>query len=144
LARELDEAERAAKQFIEDGLSVFALDDREQWLPRFHPEVEFHFDLGFDSGTYHGRDQLFRALRQWYGAWESLELEVEDVQKRDGVFLVPVRYTGRGRGSGAEVVTRFWWVVEWQDGVVRHWHVCADEMAALDLVGARGAVDRAR
>jgi ketosteroid isomerase-like protein len=89
-----------------------SLDDPDEsvWA-LWHPDVEF--DVSKDvwgplvgGGHYRGVDGVRRWMRDLYGAWEHMELEVEElIDAGDQVVLVQC-VRGRGRLSGIEIEYR--------------------------------------
>jgi ketosteroid isomerase-like protein len=60
-----------------------------------------------DGDRYHGRDEVRREARRWFGTWEEYRFNAEEFIDAGDCVVVPLRVHGRGRGSGAEVEQYF-------------------------------------
>ena len=74
-------------------------------LSRLHPEIEWHMSLQFARGArvYRGHDgvrEVFSTFAENFDDFRTEPLEVVDTGER---LVVPVRMTGRQRGSGDPV-----------------------------------------
>ncbi len=105
---------------IREGYEALSRQDIAAWLQGVDPDVELHELAEIpDTAVYRGRE----GLRQWAEA--ALEL-VEDwrwepeefIQNSGGIVVVRVRFTARGRGSGAPVDQVIFHVLDVRDGKV--------------------------
>ena len=76
--------------------------------PLLHPdfEVDLTNSMGFDRGTYSGRDGVREFFATYWESFESVDIEVEELQEGDDALVAMIRARGRGHGSGAEVDAR--------------------------------------
>jgi ketosteroid isomerase-like protein len=68
---------------------------------------------GITGPIVRGHAALQKWLREWYGAWENIEDEVEELMDADHEVISVMTQRGSGRGSGVEVADRLAtiWVV---------------------------------
>lgn len=73
-----------------------------------HPdfEVDLSNSMGFDRGNYIGERGLQRFFQQYWDAFESISIEVEELIGTGDAIVVIIRARGRGTESGAEVDAR--------------------------------------
>ena len=93
----------------------------------FHPEMKLEtFGIGepLRGGNY---EEFVDAMRQWLGAWEKPITIVADeyIQAGDRI-LVLVRWSGRGKGSGAQIEAEGAHLWTFRDGLVVHYGVYRD------------------
>lgn len=85
----------------------------------FHPEMKAQtYGMGepIRSGSY---VEFIDNMREWLSAWERpLTIEAEDFIKVGDRILVLVHWTGRGKGSGAEIAGRGAHLWIFRDGLV--------------------------
>ena len=102
---------------------VAAFRDRD--VPRlrelFHDDAEFRSAIvAIEGGTYRGRDEIERYMRELDAVFEDWHSEDEDVvDGGNGRVVLAFRIVGHGRGSGAPVnqPIAILWTLE--DGRVR-------------------------
>jgi ketosteroid isomerase-like protein len=69
-----------------------------------HPDIEYVIADGPTPGHWTGLAGLAEGWRTWLTAWEDYSVEPEEYRELDDErVFVPVRFRGRGRGSGVEV-----------------------------------------
>ncbi len=88
----------------------------------FHPEMKAEsFGMGepIRSESY---DRFIDTMREWLSTWERpLTIEAEEFIPSGDKVLALVHWTGRGKGSGAEIEGRGAHLWTFRDGlVVRH------------------------
>jgi len=92
-----------------------------------------------DGGVYHGRAGVRDFYAHWFGAWEELQIEPEQIiDAGDDDVLVIVRIQGRGRESRANVAMRAADVMTLEGGeVIRQvgYPVASEALAALGRPG---------
>jgi ketosteroid isomerase-like protein len=74
-----------------------------------HADMEFDWSdsIGPLRGIYRGREGVARFWSETWDAWETFELEVEEViDHGPNRFVTPTTVRGRGKGSGVEVEAR--------------------------------------
>jgi ketosteroid isomerase-like protein len=85
----------------------------------FHPEMKAEtIGMGepIRSGSY---DEFIDNMREWLSTWERpLTIEAEDFIQVGDRILVLVHWTGRGKGSGAEIEGRGAHLWIFRDGLV--------------------------
>ena len=96
-------------------LEALMADDVVAIIPREMP----------NDGVYEGRDGFWRMLSQWTEPWEEFRSEPLDFIEVGDQVVVPVRSTGRGRGSGIEVEAEQAHRFELRDGRMIRWQLYA-------------------
>jgi len=88
-------------------------------------------------GSFEGVEAIRSFLKDWFGAFEEYQVDVEEaVDLGGGVIFAVVDATGRPMGLDASVEQRRGWAVLWRNGkVVR-------AASYLDLDHARAAAER--
>jgi ketosteroid isomerase-like protein len=61
---------------------------------------------GITGRVVRGHDALRKWLREWYGAWENIQDELEELIDADHEVISVMVQRGQGRGSGIEVADR--------------------------------------
>src|SRR5437899_7782209 len=73
-------------------------------IAAFDPKVALDQSRVLDGGVSHGHDGVRAYFRRWFGTWEGLEITPERfIDVDDNRVLVLLKFTGRGKGSGARV-----------------------------------------
>ncbi|HEY6671118.1 MAG TPA: nuclear transport factor 2 family protein, partial [Solirubrobacterales bacterium] len=76
-------------------------------------------------------------FERWASAWEDLQVTAEEFLDAGDCVLVTEHHRGRGRGSGIEVDTRFYYVYTVCDGKVVRADEYAERAEALEAAGLR-------
>jgi ketosteroid isomerase-like protein len=95
-----------SQENVEVILGVFEAVGRGAWddaLAPFDPDVVLDQTRMPDGGVYHGLDDLRRFFTRWFGAWEGLSIENEQVIDCGNRVIAITRLRGRGRHTGADV-----------------------------------------
>jgi ketosteroid isomerase-like protein len=93
---------------VRRGYEAYNAGDLEAVLDLFDPEIEVWASPDMlNSGTYRGHEGWLRWISQWNDAWESFHMEVDEIVPVGEHHVVArIHASGRGRGSGVEVVLR--------------------------------------
>jgi ketosteroid isomerase-like protein len=80
--------------------------DIEEWLTFFHPAAQTSDRLTVAGmGTEEqDLDVLRREVKQWHEIFDDFHIEVVELVDLDELVLAEIRFHGRGRASGADVV----------------------------------------
>src|SRR5881227_1556735 len=118
---------------------VIAASQRGDWdtaLGAYDPEVELDQRRMPDGGIYHGPDGVPEFYAAWFGSWDDLRIELEDVRGLpDGRVISVLRLRGRGKASGVEVAMAPADVWTLRDGKVVQMTGYPDRAEALAAVG---------
>jgi ketosteroid isomerase-like protein len=88
-----------------------------------------------------GPEELREFWEAFFGQWEKWRMDPgEPVESQDGKVLVPVRFTGRGRGSGVPIEWNYFQVWEFAgDGRPLRISNIRDEAVAREAAGLPAA-----
>jgi len=116
---------------------AFNRGDNEGALQFMHPEIEWRTYLvpGPGGGTYRGHDGVRQLWTDVRTIFEDFRNEAEDFFTEQNRVVVFVRFTGRGRGSGADVEARLAHLFEFEDDLVRRVRTYEERDAALAAAG---------
>lgn len=103
------------------------------------PDIEF--DLSASAGTfagiYRGRTAVRRLWAAWSEVFSHMRWEEEEFIDAGDAVILPVHFHARGRGSGAETVTRAVHVYWLSGGQVVRYRQLPDRAAAFAAAGLR-------
>ena len=82
-----------------------------------HPDIEVVQPPDFPGArTYHGPQGFVEVLRWWPSQWEAFDVDLTDViEANDDQVVWVTRQSGRGKGSGVEVVGEVAFVSTFRD-----------------------------
>jgi uncharacterized protein len=89
---------------------AFLRGNYEESLAAFHPEVEWDVSIRPEGRVYRGHAGVVEAIRTWNGTWEDFTAEIEEIIGAGEHVVLIDRQTGRGKGSGAPLDQRTFWV----------------------------------
>jgi ketosteroid isomerase-like protein len=116
----------------------YELVDREH-EPDFdllHPDVRWHTRADLpDSATHRGHDGAKALFAQWFGAFDDLRVDVEELIDAGDRVIVVLRLHGRARGSAHEVDMSETHVLTMRDGRVTEIDEYLTKDEALKAVG---------
>jgi ketosteroid isomerase-like protein len=111
--------------------------DIEPRLRLMHPHVEWHVRGDFpDAGIYRGHDGVRNLAARFGEVFDQEQYEPLEFFDAGANVVVPLRFTARGRLSGASVTERFeTWVFTVEDDSIRSIVEFSTKDAALEAVG---------
>ena len=104
----------------------------------FHARDAVYEDLPemADRGTYRGPDGFMERNRQWRASWEEFHTRpLEFIDAGDGVVLVPVATTVRGKGSRVPVESGHIWVYDVRGGKIVRERAFRSKAEAVEALG---------
>src|SRR6476620_1993916 len=123
-------------EIIRRGYALFAAGDYEAVIAQLSDDVESTDSGGLGvAGTRHGPAGFLRSIEEALEAFEDYHVEPEDFIDVGEIVAVPVRISGRGRGSGVEMERRLahLWVLS--DGKVVRSEIYETTDDALEVAG---------
>lgn len=99
-------------------LDAYVRRDKGTALAAYDPEVEFDVSIRPEGRVYRGLEGLVEAVRTWSGTWDDYRVEVEEILDAGNHVVVADHQTGRGKGSGAPLDQRTFWVYTLRDGKI--------------------------
>ena len=104
----------------------------------FDPRIEY-FRVGAEgvggSGEWQGVGEMWRALLEWFQAFEDIKIESERLVDVGARVLVISRVTGRGRRSGLDLEYEVGHVFTIGNGRILRWEDYRDPAEALKAAG---------
>jgi ketosteroid isomerase-like protein len=123
-------------EIVRQHMLAYASGDYEAALAAYHPDVVCDATGGRPEGrVYRGREGLAEALRVWSGTWDDWRWEIEELIDAGDRVLMVVHESGRGKGSGVDVVQQTFWVYTLRSGQIVHAKVLVDRSQALEAAG---------
>ena len=116
---------------------AFNRGDTEGALEYIHPEIEWRTYLvpGPGGGTYRGHEGVIQLWSDVRSVMDDFRNEAEEFFASGDYVVVFVRFSGRGRESGAGVEARLAHLFEFEDGLLRRVRSYEDREAALAAAG---------
>jgi ketosteroid isomerase-like protein len=119
---------------------TFGREGQEAMIRNFaHPQIKWRVrsDLP-DAATYQGHDGLRRLFARFEEVFEEQGYEPQDFVDAGDSVVVPLRWWGRGRGSGVTATERFeTWVFTVRERSITKVEEFATRAEALEAVGLR-------
>ena len=93
----------------------------------FHPDMRLEsFGMG-EAIQAEGYEGFVAVMRNWLGAWERpITIQADEFISSDDRILVLVRWSGRGKGSGAQIEGEGAHLWSFRDGLVVDYGVYRD------------------
>jgi ketosteroid isomerase-like protein len=125
---------------VRRGYELYAAGDLEGVNAMFSADVELADAGGLGAagtavGTRSGPDAFLRAAEEPLEAFEDYRVEPEEFIDADEAVVVPVRISGRGKASGAQLEMRLVHVWVLRNGNVIRGEVYLTRSEALEAVG---------
>ncbi len=123
-------------EFVASMYDDFRPETFESKLALADPEIEWHTTGQFlDAGVHKGRTEVLRFLREFWGAFEVVEADVEELIDADDQVVAVARFVARGRESGAQAELRLGHVWTFEAGSPRKVQTFRGRTEALEAVG---------
>ena len=103
-------------------------------LETFDPDVVWN---PVEEGPSYGLDAYLDYSRRWEAPWENLEMTTEEFIDAGDRVVVRAYLRGRGRESGVEVDTRFYWLYTLRGGKIIRVDEFTELEEALEAAGLR-------
>jgi ketosteroid isomerase-like protein len=115
---------------------------------RYHPDVQFETVGMPETVRSSGRDAIWEYFSQWFGAWDQLQITLEEIIEVDeNVVVVVTRLAGIGKESGVATSMRTADVLTLRDRkiirLVAHGSVVGDALHAVGLRERAAGHDKA-
>jgi len=127
---------------IKASYAAFNRGAHDEALRFMHRDVEWRTYLvpGPGGGTYRGHEGVLQLWSDVRNVFDDFRNEAEELFAGEDRVVVFVRFTGRGRESGADVEARLAHLFEFEEGLVRRVRTFQDRHDALVTAGIQ--VDR--
>jgi ketosteroid isomerase-like protein len=140
-ARAMSQVTPEIKAFVDQGFSCWNGGEIDLMADDYADDAEVDTTTALPDGRcYKGREEFVRFFHEQWDAWDRLRMEPLDVAGAGGGrYVVEVRLTGTGRGSGIEIDQRmgFLYTLREQDGKVARCQMFPSRDAALEAAGLR-------
>ena len=125
-------------EMLSRGYEAFGSGDTQAVLALLAPDVivEVHTerpDIG--SEVYHGHEGFFANFAELTDVFDDLKVEAGEIEQRGERILVACRVTGRGKGSGVEIVAKIFHVWTLRDGIATRLEIYSDAERAGKALG---------
>jgi uncharacterized protein len=122
------------------GYELFNSGDLDAAMDGFHPDIEWvGTDVLPENETRRGHDEVRRFWESWREVFDDFRIEIEEIVDAGDQVIVMARVSGRGRDSGAEVVTpSFAHIWTLRDELVVRMEMLPTRADALRAVGLEG------
>jgi ketosteroid isomerase-like protein len=128
---------------VRESYEAFERHDLDGLLDRFPADFEVHDPPEMlDSGIHRGPEAIGADWAHTFEAFEDFRVEVEEQYEAGEELVVFVRYSGRGRASGAVVDTPMAHVWTFEQGRPVRLRQFLDRTAALEAAGLRPVDER--
>ena len=107
-------------QVVRQMIDAFLAGDNDAALAAFDAGVVFDVSIRPEGGIYRGHRGVTEAVRTWAGTWQNYAVEILELIDAGDRVLLADRQTGRGKGSGAPLDQRTFWVYTLDDGRIVH------------------------
>jgi len=105
-------------------------------LDLLDPDIRWHTRADLpDTATHRGHDGVKALMAEWFGAFEDLSVDVEELIDAGDRVVVLLLLRGRARGSAHEVHMSETHVLRMRAGKVTEVHEYATKAEALKVVG---------
>ena len=123
-------------EIVRRHLDAYRSGDYRAALHAYHPDVICDTTTARPEGrVYRGREGVTEAIRVWAGTWDDWKWEIDELIDAGDRVLTVARESGRGKGSGVNVVQETFWVYALRDGQIVHAQVFVDRAEALKAAG---------
>jgi ketosteroid isomerase-like protein len=110
--------------------------EHEPNLDLLHPDVRWHTRADLpDTATHRGHDGAATLMAEWFGAFDDLRVDVEELIDVGDRVVAVLRLHGRARGSAREVEMSETHVLTMRDGKVTEIHEYPTKAEALRVAG---------
>ena len=113
---------------------VYGHGDRAEAEAIFDPNVVMK---PVEEGASYGRDAIRDNFEHWQGAWEDLEVTIEEIIDAGDRVVLTAHHRGRGRGSGIKIDARLYEVYTLSRGKVIGVDEYTERAEALEAAGLR-------
>jgi ketosteroid isomerase-like protein len=121
---------------VRESYEAFARRDLDALLDRFPADIEVHDPPEMaDSAVHRGREDIKADWAHTFEAFEDLRVEIQEQYEAGEELVVFVRYSGRGRASGAAVDADMAHVWTFEQGRPVRLRQFLDRTAALEAAG---------
>jgi ketosteroid isomerase-like protein len=124
-------------ELVRRGYEAWNRSDVEAFLQVAHPQVVYRTSgvfPGFDP-EYHGREGMARFRETMLEAWDEFRLEPTEIAPRGDWVVAAVRFVGKGRRSGVDVVVPFHHAFHFRGGLVDRLIAARERAEVLEAAG---------
>jgi ketosteroid isomerase-like protein len=123
-------------EIVQRGFAAMKRGDTEAVLAEMAPAIEWYPTADFvDIGPFRGYNGIRELMNLLLSTFDAYTLEPEDLIDAGDKVVVPVRQTGRGKGSELAVDARYILVFTLREGKSVRVESYYDEREALKAVG---------
>ena len=116
-------------EMLTRGYEAFGSGDTQAVLALLHPDVAVEVHTGRPdrgSDVYHGHEGFLANFAELTDVFDDMQVEPEQIDQRGERILVTCRVTGRGKGSGVEIMAKIFHVWTLRDGMAARLEIHSD------------------
>src|SRR5436190_23692065 len=122
-------------ELVKAAFEAFYRGDEAAMLALTAPDVVVtQFPDQLDVRDYHGHEGVRQVMHDWIGTWDDWSIELLRAGEAEGLVLVSALQRGRGRASGAPMVSEVTFVFTVRQGAIARWQMFRSEREARDAL----------
>ena len=122
----------AATEMMRLATERFNAGDLDGFADLLDPDATITPDPSWpEPGPFEGREAVMEFVRGWVAPWESVRLELDELEERGGGVVSRCRWLTRGKASGAATVVPFTFLGAARGGHLAELRAFFDHDAAL-------------
>ena len=123
---------------LERAVRAMAAEDLDAWLELHHPDAEIiPFIVAVEGHPYRGYGEMREFWREMHESFEEWHPEVEEIEALGALYLIRLRFRGRGRDSGVTIDQPVWQLVRVRDDRAEWWRIFGTEAEAREFAAGQ-------
>jgi len=124
-------------EIVRSVLSAFGQNEIDKLLAAMSDDL-ITYRVEPDGATFHGKEGFFQVVADWVEDFEDWTLTPQEFLDAGESVVVRTHQTARGKASGVEVDSHFWFVFRLREGKVTRLSFYPREADALEAAGTPG------
>jgi ketosteroid isomerase-like protein len=130
-------------EIVRRAFEAFNAGDWDSALKDAHDDVEWVnlVERNIDQpASFHGRDEIRRFWDEFFGVWDSCEMQLIEVEAHGDRVLAEVHFEAHGQASGVPIVLDYFALYAFRDGLIARIENYATREEALEAAGVDQSV----